>query len=47
MNYEKLQELKEENEAFVVDTLDVTKGDQVKEVMGKYNDMNVLFNCAG
>lgn len=47
MNYEKLKELKEENEAFVLDVLDVTKGDDVQKVMGKYGDVNVLFNCAG
>ena len=47
LNYEKLKELKQENDTVVLDTLDVTKGDEVKEVMGKYNDMNVLFNCAG
>ena len=47
MNYEKLKELKEENEAFVLDTLDVTKGDDVQRVLSKYEDINVLFNCAG
>lgn len=47
MNFEKLKELKEESEAFILDTLDVTKGEDVHEVMGKYEDINVLFNCAG
>ncbi len=47
MNYEKLKELKNENEAFVLDKLDVTKADDVQRVIGKYEDINVLFNCAG
>ena len=41
LNY---KELKEENEAFMLDTLDVTDGQEVKRVMEKYEDINVLFN---
>ena len=47
INYVKLKELKEENEAFMLDTLDVTDGQKVKRVMEKYEDINVLFNYVG
>ena len=47
VNFEKLKELKEENHAVILDTLDVTQGQDVLEVIRKYEDINVLFNCAG
>ena len=31
----------------VTELLDVTNGDQIKEVVTKHQDINVVFNCAG
>lgn len=48
MNFEKLKELKEECPGIEIDSLDVTKGDNIEKMLRvKYSDTNVLFNCAG
>ena len=48
VNFEKLQELKQERPTVVIDQLDVTKGTDVERMFKeKYLDVNVLFNCAG
>ena len=48
LNLEKLQELKQERPAIVIDQLDVTKRDDVERMLReKHSNVNVLFNCAG
>lgn len=47
INYEKLQELKQENSCIEISKLDVTKGQDIEEMFRKHTDVNVLFNCAG
>ena len=47
MNFEKLKELKAVAPEVEIDTLDVTKGEDIAAMIQKYNDINVLFNCAG
>ena len=31
----------------ITELLDVTNGDQIREVVQKHQDINVVFNCAG
>ena len=48
VNFEKLKELQAERASIKIDTLDVTKGEDVKTMLTeKYPQTNVLFNCAG
>ena len=48
LNFEKLQELKQERPAIEIDQLDVTKRDDVERMLReKHSNVNVLFNCAG
>ncbi|KAL5471148.1 hypothetical protein EMCRGX_G029232 [Ephydatia muelleri] len=47
MNSSLLEELKGEDPRIVTELLDVTNGDQIKEVVTKHQDINVVFNCAG
>lgn len=47
VNFEKLKELQAEESAILVDALDVTKSADVAKIIKKYDDINVLFNCAG
>ena len=48
LNFAKLQELKQERPAIVIDQLDVTKKDDVERMLKEtYSNVNVLFNCAG
>ena len=47
INFEKLKELKAAAPGVEIDSLDVTKGEDIAAVIKKYNDINVLFNCAG
>ncbi|XP_064382020.1 dehydrogenase/reductase SDR family member 6-like [Halichondria panicea] len=48
LNFEKLKELQSERSSIKIDTLDVTKSEDVKAMITeKYPQLNVLFNCAG
>ena len=48
VNAEKLEELRREQPSVVTDILDVTKKVDVERLLKeKYNNVNVLFNCAG
>ena len=48
LNFEKLKELQSERPSIKIDTLDVTKSEDVKAMITeKYPQLNVLFNCAG
>lgn len=47
VNFEKLKELKAEDSSIAIDRLDITKGADVEAIIKKYDNVNVLFNCAG
>ncbi len=48
LNFEKLKELQSERPSIKIDTLDVTKAQDVTAIITeKYPQINVLFNCAG